>query len=82
MLAELHILSPVLSEIHPRGVAALQEAVPGCRPAVGRRPPTVSQLQRQRGLWVAQTQQLIVHIQRQEGHQPEDVLHQQEPHHA
>lgn len=75
-------LSPILSEVHPRGVSALQEAVPGGRPAVGRRSPTVPQLQRQRRLWVTQAQQLIVLVQRQEGHQPEDVLHQQKLHHA
>ena len=69
------------SEIHPRGFSALQEAVAGGRPAVGRRPPAVTQLQRQRGLRLAQTQRLVL-VQRQKGHQPEDVLHQQEPHHA
>lgn len=69
------------SEVHPRSFSTLQEALSGSRPAVGWHPPTVAQLQRQRGLRVAQTQQLLL-LKRQKGHKPEDVLHQQEPHHA
>lgn len=68
------------SQVHPRGLPPLQEAVPGGRPAVGRRPRPVAELQRQRGLRVAQT--LRRFAQGPEGHEPEDVLHQQEPHHA
>lgn len=68
------------SEVHPRGFPTLQEAVPGCWPTMGWRPPTVAQLQWQWGLWVSQTQ--FVLLQGQKGHQPKDVLHQQEPHHA
>lgn len=77
--SDLRSLPCVHSEVHPRGVPALQEALPGRRPAVGRRSPAVAQLQRQRRLGLAQARRLL---QRQEGDQPEDVLHQQEPHHA
>lgn len=69
------------SQVHPRSLSALQETVPGGRPAVGRRPPAVAQLQRKRGFRLAQTRQLFL-LQRQKGHQSENVLHQQEPHHA
>lgn len=69
------------SQVHPRSFSTLQETVSGGRPAVGRRPPAVAQLQRKRGFRFAQTQQLFP-LQRQKGHQPENVLHQQEPHHA
>lgn len=80
-LTQQRVSRSLRSEVHPWGVAALQEAFAGGRPAVGRRPPAVAQLQRQRRLRLAQTRRLLV-PERQEGHQPEDVLHQQEPHHA